>query len=163
MFYIYFLPAASPCFACLHQFHIPATGASSVLLSSALDTTPLQGHYAFALNNTRTTHTLSNRLPSPSFPLDSYSVAASSWRGGKGDVLREFVDAANRWGIAICYYLNVQDDGYMTWVANYTGKEFIRRQVRASMPGLCAPSSPGCCSRLGSRPILIQSPPSHRP
>jgi alpha-L-fucosidase len=58
-----------------------------------------------------------------------YSVKASSWRGGKGDVLREFVDAANRWGIKICYYLNVQADGYMTLVANYSGAEFTRRQV----------------------------------
>jgi alpha-L-fucosidase len=31
----------------------------------------------------------------------TYSVAASSWRGGKGDVLREFADAANRWGVKI--------------------------------------------------------------
>lgn len=41
----------------------------------------------------------------------NYSVAASSWRGGKGDVLREFADAANRWGIKICYYLNIQVRG----------------------------------------------------
>ena len=27
-----------------------------------------------------------------------------NWRGGKGDVLREFVDAAQRWNIKICYY-----------------------------------------------------------
>ena len=59
----------------------------------------------------------------------TYSVAASSWRGGKGDVLREFVDAANKWGIKICYYLNVQNDGYMVKVANFTGAEFMRRQV----------------------------------
>jgi alpha-L-fucosidase len=32
-----------------------------------------------------------------------YSVAASTWRGGKGDVLREFSDAANRWNIKIGY------------------------------------------------------------
>jgi alpha-L-fucosidase len=60
-----------------------------------------------------------------------YSVAASSWRNGKGDVLREFADAANKWGIGISYYLNVQNDGYMKLVANYTPAEFIRRQVCA--------------------------------
>jgi alpha-L-fucosidase len=38
----------------------------------------------------------------------NYSVAASSWKGGKGDVLREFADAANKWGIKISYYLQVQ-------------------------------------------------------
>ena len=59
----------------------------------------------------------------------NYSVAASRWRGGKGDVLREFVDAANKWGIRICYYLNVQNDGYQTMVAKASSEEFIRRQV----------------------------------
>ncbi len=58
-----------------------------------------------------------------------YSVKASSWKGGKGDVLREFADAANKWGIKIGYYLNVQDDGYMNFVANYTCEDFVRRQV----------------------------------
>lgn len=59
----------------------------------------------------------------------NYSVAASSWRDGKGDVLREFADAANAWGINICYYLNIQCDGYMTYVANYTPEEYITRQL----------------------------------
>jgi alpha-L-fucosidase len=58
-----------------------------------------------------------------------YSVKASKWKDGKGDVLREFADAANKWGIGISYYLNVQNDGYMKLVANYTPEEFIRRQV----------------------------------
>lgn len=58
-----------------------------------------------------------------------YSVAASSWKGGKGDVLREFADAANKWDIRIGYYLNVQDDGYMNLVANYTCDDFIKRQI----------------------------------
>ena len=44
-------------------------------------------------------------------------------------MLREFVDAANKWGIKICYYLNVAADGYMTHVAKYDSEEFIRRQV----------------------------------
>ena len=48
---------------------------------------------------------------------------------GRCVVLREFVDAANRWGIKICYYLNVQDDGYMVSVAKMNASEFIRNQV----------------------------------
>jgi hypothetical protein len=44
-------------------------------------------------------------------------------------VLREFADAANKWGIKISYYLNVQDDGYMNSVANYTCADFVARQT----------------------------------
>ena len=58
-----------------------------------------------------------------------YSVAASSWRNGSGDVLREFVDAARRWGINICYYCNVMADGYLTKVANVSGAVFAEKQV----------------------------------
>lgn len=59
----------------------------------------------------------------------NYSVAASPrFRGGKGDVLREFADAANRWGIKICYYLNVASDGYETRVAKVGGPTFIAQQ-----------------------------------
>lgn len=60
----------------------------------------------------------------------NYSVAKSlRWRGGKGDVLREFADAANRWGVKICYYLNVQADGYQAKVAKATVDEFLERQL----------------------------------
>jgi alpha-L-fucosidase len=58
-----------------------------------------------------------------------YSVAASSWRGGKGDVLREFADAAQKWGIRICYYLNVQCNHYSTKVENLAPKAFIEREI----------------------------------
>lgn len=45
-----------------------------------------------------------------------YSVKrALHFRGGKGDVLREFADAANRWGIDICYYLNVRAALIVSW------------------------------------------------
>ena len=59
-----------------------------------------------------------------------YSVKlATKWRGGQGDVLREFADAANRWGIKICYYLNVADDGYETLVAKATPERFMATQL----------------------------------
>ena len=53
-----------------------------------------------------------------------YSVAASAWRG---DVLREFADAANRWGIKICYYLQVADDGWGMYhrQPKYTAESFL--------------------------------------
>ena len=58
-----------------------------------------------------------------------YSVKrALRWRGGQGDVLREFADAANRWGVKICYYLNVAADGYETLVNRDTPAQFIARQ-----------------------------------
>ena len=59
-----------------------------------------------------------------------YSVARSlNWRGGRGDVLREFADAANRWGIGICYYLNVAADGYEKLIANYSADTFLASQL----------------------------------
>ena len=49
-----------------------------------------------------------------------YSVAASSWRGGKGDVLKEFVASAKKWGINICYYFGAASgDGYLQEVCLY--------------------------------------------
>ena len=60
-----------------------------------------------------------------------YSVRLSSrFQGGHGDVLRDFAESANRWGIGICYYLNVASNGYLTSVANFSGPEFIAAEVR---------------------------------
>lgn len=57
----------------------------------------------------------------------NYSVAASPWKSGKGDVLREFADAANRWGIKICYYLQAADDGWGMYhrEPKYTATTFL--------------------------------------
>lgn len=57
----------------------------------------------------------------------NYSVAASPWKNGKGDVLREFADAANRWGIKICYYLQAADDGWGMYhrEPKYTAATFL--------------------------------------
>lgn len=35
----------------------------------------------------------------------NYSVAASSWRSGKGDVVAEFVAAARAAGVSPCFYV----------------------------------------------------------
>jgi alpha-L-fucosidase len=63
----------------------------------------------------------------------NYSVAASAWYrrqpGNKGDVLRQFADAANRWGIKICYYLNVQDNGYLVEVEKADADKMIAREL----------------------------------
>eukprot|EP00756_Hemistasia_phaeocysticola_P045537 Hpha_TRINITY_DN19285_c0_g1::TRINITY_DN19285_c0_g1_i1::g.194424::m.194424/K01206/FUCA; alpha-L-fucosidase len=58
-----------------------------------------------------------------------YSVASSRWRNGTGNVLREFADAANRWGIKICYYLNVQNNGHSVKVEDLSPQAFIDREL----------------------------------
>jgi alpha-L-fucosidase len=59
----------------------------------------------------------------------NYSVAASPWMNGKGDVVRLFADAANRWGIKICYYCNPLDDGHMAQKDGVDAAEFQTRQL----------------------------------
>ena len=41
--------------------------------------------------------------------LTDFDVASSNWKGGKGDVLREFVDSARAYGIKPAVYLSVGD------------------------------------------------------
>ena len=35
----------------------------------------------------------------------NYTVAASPWRGGRGDVVADFVASARRYGISPCFYI----------------------------------------------------------
>ena len=59
----------------------------------------------------------------------NYSVAAATvWRGGKGDVLREFAAACNKHQVGICYYLHPSCDHYSSMVANVSAAEFSARQ-----------------------------------
>ena len=71
----------------------------------------------------------------------NYSVAHSAWYHrqeaklpGSGNVLRRFVDAANRWGIGICYYLNVQHNGYFVDVEKIEPREMLRREAPPTNP-----------------------------
>jgi alpha-L-fucosidase len=58
-----------------------------------------------------------------------YSIAATPYQGGKGDILRQFADAANKWGIKICYYINPLTDGYHgPSFKNVSKPEFVARQ-----------------------------------
>ena len=59
----------------------------------------------------------------------NYSVASSSYKNGTGDILREFADTCNEEGIKICYYLNVQDNGYFTMFEKVDGKEYEKREL----------------------------------
>ena len=60
----------------------------------------------------------------------NYSVAASAWRNGTGDVVREFVEAVRAVGISPCLYIilgfNVHDAH-----ANVSGPLYLERQVIA--------------------------------
>lgn len=58
-----------------------------------------------------------------------YGVKATSWMDGKGDVVRQFADAANRWGIKICYYCNPRDDGYLAKWGKVGPAEFEAKQL----------------------------------
>ena len=54
--------------------------------------------------------------------------SAKNFRGGKGDVLKDFVASAKKWGIKICYYINPMTDGFLANVANVTLDEFKEKQ-----------------------------------
>jgi hypothetical protein len=57
-----------------------------------------------------------------------YGVGASAWKGGKGDILKEFAAAARAAGIKICYYIGPNANGYMI-SQNYTAEKFVSAQL----------------------------------
>lgn len=67
--------------------------------------------------------------------------AARGYRGGKGDVLKEFVASAKRWGIKVCYYMNPLTDGYLTQVEGVDAQEYARREL-GMLTELLHPGSP---------------------
>ncbi|MDR3314683.1 MAG: alpha-L-fucosidase, partial [Oscillospiraceae bacterium] len=59
-----------------------------------------------------------------------HSVAASPWRGGKGDVVREAAEAARRNGLAFGLYLAPWDRHEASYGTGEAYNEFYRRQLR---------------------------------
>ena len=57
------------------------------------------------------------------FPSDysNHTVAYSPWKGGKGDVLREFTDSCKALGVKPAFYLSPWDRFFynMTWKPEY--------------------------------------------
>jgi len=46
-----------------------------------------------------------------------YGVHSSSqFQGGKGDILKDFVVSAKKWGINVCYYINPMTDGMYAYI-----------------------------------------------
>lgn len=54
-------------------------------------------------------------------PYTNHSVASSDWKGGKGDVVGEFVKAMRKEGMRPAFYLSPWDRNYynMTWDPTY--------------------------------------------
>jgi hypothetical protein len=48
-----------------------------------------------------------SRAEIPGLGRYNYSVAQSPWRGGQGDVVREFTEACNRHGMRYGFYVNL--------------------------------------------------------
>ncbi len=59
-----------------------------------------------------------------------HSVASSSWREGKGDVVREAADAARAYGLAFGLYLSPWDRHDMSYGTGEAYNELYRRQLR---------------------------------
>ena len=56
-----------------------------------------------------------------------YSVKASPWRGGKGDVVREFTDAARAAGLRVGLYLSPWDENFPSTGDGY--EAYLRNQL----------------------------------
>lgn len=62
--------------------------------------------------------------------VNNYSVASSPWRGGKGDVVADFVASVRKYGLSPCFYIILGFNVY----ANKTGvpgPEYVAQQVTA--------------------------------
>ena len=61
-----------------------------------------------------------------------YSVAASDWKNGKGDVVREFVDACEKYGLKAGLYLSPWDRNHAKYgTSEYL--EYYRKQLEEIM------------------------------
>ncbi len=75
---------------------------------------------------------------------NDYTVAQSPWKGGLGDVVAEFVAAAKRANIGVCFYIILGFDFY----SNHTGNSlYLQGQVFVDVR-LCLRLS---CDKCGVR------------
>jgi alpha-L-fucosidase len=64
--------------------------------------------------------------PSKHTPYGIHS--STDFRGGKGDILKDFVVSAKKWGIKVCYYCNPMTDGYLTQIAKLDEEQYMAAQ-----------------------------------
>ena len=60
---------------------------------------------------------------------NNYSVAASPWRAGKGDVVKDFVASARQFGISPCFYIILGFDVFSNQ-SGVSGAEYLAQQDR---------------------------------
>ena len=88
-------------------------------------------------------------------PYTAYSVKASPWKGGRGDLVREFTDAAREVGLRVGLYLSPWDESFPSTGDGY--ELYLRDQVTELMsnygPVANEVSGQSCAShgRLGWR------------
>ena len=58
-----------------------------------------------------------------------HSVASSTWKDGKGDVVREFVDACRAHGVKVGFYLSPWDRHEPKYASNEAYDEYFRAQL----------------------------------
>ncbi len=65
--------------------------------------------------------------------VNDFSIASTKWRGGGGDICREFIDACRRYGLRPGFYYSTGCNGYYNindnWTWDYTS-EFYQEYVK---------------------------------
>jgi len=58
----------------------------------------------------------------------NYSISYSPYKNGKGDVVKDFVNSCNKYGIKTCYYLSANSNGY-DFHNGISKEEFLAREL----------------------------------
>ena len=76
-------------------------------------------------------NTFPSRTAFPEFGFEyNYSVANSPWKGGKGDIAREFVDACRKYGIRPGFYHGAMNNAFLGVVSGKVSTSHVPGQAR---------------------------------